>query len=250
MGLKRIANCKLSESRQSPKGPIDRLGDEISKKNANLTFANFVLKAIYANFATMNNVFDNPAKWSENVIIADADFIDKVAFDLTVNFERMLMRRIPKADLARWIDCVALDGGVREGKNEVQVVLIHDKKTERLDNFTPSDIKTEINGMAFSDHLGEFSMSAYPVEELVSKADFIAEAAMIASSQKEVKRVMVVPDDEEAYAKVHHALRRIDDEGKRITLFAMQPMEGGNYRQEILGYSLMSALGIKGEEIK
>ena len=88
-----------------PKGPIDRLGDEISKKIANLTFANFVLKAIYANFATMNNVFDNPAKWSENVIIADADFIDKVAFDLTVNFERMLMRRIPKADLARWIDC-------------------------------------------------------------------------------------------------------------------------------------------------
>lgn len=233
-----------------PKGPIDRLGDEISKKIANLTFANFVLKAIYANFATMNNVFDNPAKWSENVIIADADFIDKVAFDLTVNFERMLMRRIPKADLARWIDCVALDGGVREGKNKVQVVLIHDKKTERLDNFTPSGIKTEINGMAFNDHLGEFSMSAYPVEELVSKADFIAEAAMIASSQKEVKRVMVVPDDEEAYAKVRHALRRIDDEGKRITLFAMQPMEGGNFRQEILGYSLMSALGIKGEEIK
>ena len=96
---------KLSESRQSPKGPIDRLGDEISKKIANLTFANFVLKAIYANFATMNNVFDNPAKWSENVIIADADFIDKVAFDLTVNFERMLMRRIPKADLARTPRC-------------------------------------------------------------------------------------------------------------------------------------------------
>ena len=30
----------------------------------------------------------------------------------------------------------------------------------------------------------------------------------------------------------------------------MQPMEGGNFRQEILGYSLMNALGIKAEEIK
>ncbi|WP_297243288.1 DUF6621 family protein [uncultured Prevotella sp.] len=197
----------------------------------------------------MNDII-NPAQWSENVIIADADFVDKVAFDLTVNFERMLMRRVSKADLARWIDCIALDGGIREGENEVQVVLIHNKENTELENFTPAHYKEELDGKAFKDHLGEFSINTYPVEELVSKADFIAEAAQIACSQKEVKRVMVVPDDEETYAKVRHALKRIDDEGKRITLFAMQPMEGGNFRQEILGYSLMSALGINGEEIK
>lgn len=197
----------------------------------------------------MNDII-NPAQWSENVIIADADFVDKVAFDLTVNFERMLMRRVPKADLARWIDCIALDGGIREGENEVQVVLIHNKENTELENFTPAHYKEELDGKAFKDHLGEFSINTYPVEELVSKADFIAEAAQIACSQKEVKRVMVVPDDEETYAKVRHALKRIDDEGKYITLFAMQPMEGGNFRQEILGYSLMSALGINGEEIK
>lgn len=197
----------------------------------------------------MNDII-NPAQWSENVIIADTDFVDKVAFDLTVNFERMLMRRVPKADLARWIDCIALDGGIREGENEVQVVLIHNKENTELENFTPAHYKEELDGKAFKDHLGEFSINTYPVEELVSKADFIAEAAQIACSQKEVKRVMVVPDDEETYAKVRHAIKRIDDEGKRITLFAMQPMEGGNFRQEILGYSLMSALGINGEEIK
>lgn len=197
----------------------------------------------------MNDII-NPAQWSENIIIADADFVDKVAFDLTVNFERMLMRRVPKADLARWIDCIALDGGIREGENEVQVVLIHNKENTELENFTPAHYKEELDGKAFKDHLGEFSINTYPVEELVSKADFIAEAAQIACSQKEVTRVMVVPDDEETYAKVRHALKRIDDEGKRITLFAMQPMEGGNFRQEILGYSLMSALGINGEEIK
>lgn len=196
------------------------------------------------------NEMINAAQWSENVIIADADFIDKVTFDLTVNFERMLMRRIKKADLARWIDCVALDGGVREGENSVQVVLIHDKQKAELENFTPAKYREELDGKAFKDHLGEFSINVFPVEELVSKSDFIAEAAQIACSQKEVKRVMVIPDDEEAYAKVRHALRRIDDDGKRITLFAMQPMEGGNFRQEILGYSLMSALGISGDEIK
>ena len=37
------------------------------------------------------------SKLSPNVILADADYIDKVAFDLSVNFERMLGRRIPPA---------------------------------------------------------------------------------------------------------------------------------------------------------
>jgi hypothetical protein len=30
----------------------------------------------------------------------------------------------------------------------------------------------------------------------------------------------------------------------------MQPLSGGNYRLEILGYSLMAALGISADEIK
>jgi hypothetical protein len=200
----------------------------------------------------MNNAFKNDAKWSENVIIADADFVDKVAFDLIVNFERMLMRRIPKADLAHWLDCVALDGGIREGENEIQVVFIHSKEKTGFDNFSPAGFSTDLDGKAFKDHLGEFAISTYPVEELTSKSDFLAEAAQIISSQPEVKRIMVVPDDEETYDKVRIALKRIDDSDseKRITLFAMQPMQGGNFRQEILGYSLMSALGIKGNEIK
>ena len=105
----------------------------------------------------MNDII-NPAQWSENVIIADADFVDKVAFDLIVNFERMLMRRVPKADLARWIDCIALDGGIREGENEVQVVLIHNKENTELENFTPAHYKEELDGKAFKDHLGEFSI--------------------------------------------------------------------------------------------
>ena len=42
----------------------------------------------------MNSLDTNNIKWSENVIIADADYIDRVAFDLIVNFERMINRRI------------------------------------------------------------------------------------------------------------------------------------------------------------
>lgn len=199
----------------------------------------------------MNNDTLTKANWSENVVIVDADYVDRVAFDLIVNFERMIGRRIHKADLAKWIDCVALDGGLREGEHDTQVVLIHDKKQAALDNFVPASYDDELNGKAFKDHLGEFTVSSFPVEDITTATDFFLDTVAMVCAQKEVKRVMIIPDAENRalYADLRHTLLRVDDE-KRITVFAMQPMEGGNFRQEILGYSLMNALGIRAEELK
>ena len=198
----------------------------------------------------MENVNMQNVKWSENVIIADADYIDKVAFGLIVNFERMIGRRIPPADMARWIDCVALDGGLREGEHETQVVLVHEKSNRKMDNFNPSDYEVELNGKAFKDNLGEFIVSSLPVEDMVSGTDFFLDVLSMVCAQKDVKRIMVIPNTERDYDSVRNELRKVDDENKRITVFAMQPMQGGNFRQEILGYSLMSALGIRAEEIR
>ena len=46
-----------------------------------------------------------------------------------------------------------------------------------------------------------------------------------------------------------------DDKGgelprKDITLFTMQPIMGRGFQQELLGYSLMAALGINGNEVQ
>ena len=186
--------------------------------------------------------------WNENVVIADADYIDKVAFNLIVNFERMLNRRIPQADLARWIDCIALDGGIREGDNHVQVILVHAKQREALANFRPSHYDTELNGMAFKDHLGEFAISAFPTEPLVTKQEFLLDILSMACVQECVKRIMLIADTSQMLDKVKGMLKTVDDEKKRITLFDMQPLTPGPYRQEILGYSLMNAMGIRSEE--
>ena len=198
----------------------------------------------------MNNNLQE-VRWTENVILVDADYIDQVAFNLIVNFERMLGRRIPQADIARWIDCVALDGGIREGEHETQVVLIHQKGKLGLENFVPSTYE-ELDGKAFKDHLGEFAINAYPIEQIAGGEDFFTEILELVTAQKEVKRVMVIPNMEDAliYNKVRETLRQMDDEDKHVTLFAMQPLPGVNYRQEILGYSLMAALGISADEIK
>lgn len=208
----------------------------------------------------MNNLQQN-IQWSENVILADADYIDKVAFHLITNFERMLERRIPQADLAKWAECVALDGRVptldttkdsQTSDQQTQVVLVHPKGKDKLENFIPSVFETELNGMAFKGSLGEFLVNAYPIEDAVGGEDYLTEVLELLMTQKEVKRIMVVPyaDNALIYNKVRDLLNRREHEDKYITVFTMEPMPGGKFYQEILGYSVLAALGIKSEEIE
>lgn len=188
----------------------------------------------------------NRTEWKENVILVDADYVDKVAFNLIVNFERMIGRRIPPADMAKWLECVALDGGLRQGDHEIQVVLLYRKSC--MENFQPG-VYAELDGKAFNGPLGEFLISCVPIEEMVTAEELFVDSMQIICNSGDVKRVMIVPDAEHIFNNVRTGLRHADDD-KRITVFSMQPMEGGNFRQEILGYSLMAALGIRADEIK
>lgn len=200
-----------------------------------------VIRSNCSNFARMNN-----QKWCENVILVDADYVDKVAFDLIVNFERMIGRQIPKADMAQWMECMALDGGIKSNDSQTQVVLLH--KKAKMDNFNPGDF-AELDGKAFSGPVGEFLISCVKVEDLTTMDDLFIDSMQVISNAEEVKRMVVVPDAEHIYNKVREGLKHADDE-KHITVLSMQPMQGGNFKQEILGYSLMAALGIKADEIK
>ncbi len=209
----------------------------------------FVLLPAYINFANHHHpkpIMTN-TEWLPNVILADADFLDRVAFDLTVNFERMIGRRIEAADLPHWLDCIALDGGLRPGDNRIQAIFLHDRTRTALEHFRPSDFGKELDGQAFKDNLGEFQLHSFGVEEIVSKADFFTESLSALLEAEKIRRIMVVADMDDYGERVKRAVA--STEGKDITLFAMQPLTGRGFAQEILGYSLMSALGIRGEEL-
>lgn len=200
---------------------------------------------------------------SPNIILIDAEHLDRVAFDLTVNFERMLGRAIPQADLAHWLDCIALDGGLRAGNNEVQAIFIHPKEMAVLQHFNPGNFKDDLHDKAFRDHLGEFGLSSFAVEPIVSQDDFFVESFEAILLDKAVERVMVVADLDGMTDESAALARRIKDlclnppkpenaeealPPKDITLFSMQPLTGRGFQQEILGYSLTSALGVSGNE--
>lgn len=184
----------------------------------------------------------------QNIILIDCQYADKVADNLRTNFAQMLSRDIPRADIAHWIDCLALDGGITQGGNQVQVLFLYDKKREQMRNFTPSDINKELKDKAFKDNLGEFAMEAYPVENgMTTMDDFLCDMLKVIVDDKDTKRIMVVADMETYAEKVIDTLK--DNENKLVKVFAMSMHEGKGFTSEVLGYSLMSALGIRGEEV-
>ena len=113
----------------------------------------------------------------------------------------------------------------------------------------PSVFEAELDGKAFRDErLGEFKLSAVREEDVADAGNLFMQSFMALADEKDIKRLILVPDMEQHGAQIRDVAVRTD--GKEVTLLVMEPQTGRGFRQEILGYSLMSAMGIKGEEFK
>ena len=200
---------------------------------------------------------------SPNIILIDAEHLDAMTFEMIVNFERMLGRRIPTADLPNWLDYIVLDSGFRPGENTFQAVFIHRKESAALQHFSPSRFAEDLHEKAFKDTLGEFQLPSYPIEPIVSREDFLVETFEALLLDPKVEHVMLVADLEGEGESGQSLLPRIKQlcatrpipEGadaplprKDITLFAMQPISGRGFQSEIVGYSLTAALGVRSGE--
>lgn len=186
-------------------------------------------------------------KWASTVILIDADYVDSVAFDLIVNFERMLGRRIATGDLCHWLDCIALDGGLTPGNNNIQAHFLHSKENNVLKNFQPSIFEEDINGLTFKDNLGTFELFAFPVEDIVEKDDFFQQSLTMLADAKEINKLLVIGDTRACGNQMKKICSQTN--GKSITLFSMEPQTGHGFNSQILGYSIMSALGISANEL-
>ena len=61
-------------------------------------------------------------KLSETVMVIDAAYLNFVINDLKKYFEPLLGRSLQRADLALFTMCLAMDAGVKEGSNDVQIL--------------------------------------------------------------------------------------------------------------------------------
>ena len=185
-------------------------------------------------------------KLSETVMVIDVAYLNFVINDLKKYFEPLLGRSLQTVDLALFTMYLAMDAGVKGSDNDVQILLVYDEQSGKLD------------GVAFKASLGEFSFMAVPSEGFVSRGDLYLDLLQIVLNSAEVKKLVTVPFNEEYGKEVEDVLKEFTAESsgrkenaKDIVYFRMEEPEAPAVcHWEMLGYPLMSVLGIRSEDLQ
>lgn len=185
---------------------------------------------------------------SETVVLIDAAFLNFVIADMKAYFEAHLQRSLQEIDLSALAIYLTLDAGIAEGDNDVQFIFVYDKDSARLLHCHPSDLKEELNGVAFRCRYGEYSFAGVSSEGMVSREELFMDILAIISDSAEVKKMIVVSFNEEYGDRVSAAL----DEVKKKEVIQLRMNEPENtleYKWDMLAFSVMQAMGIRAEEL-
>ena len=192
---------------------------------------------------------NNELKFAEKVILIDALYINKVTNDLRQHFSQVIGRKLPKADLPIFLECVAMDAAIQPGENTLQVLFVYDKEQPKMDAFNPSDLKKELNDVAFKSQLGEFQLNTFEPSDIADRESFFLEALKLVADAKEVKHLVVVPSETEYGNQLPEIFEKVDGK-ESIHVLGMNPPEPSkNYHWEMLGYAVLQALGIRSDEL-
>ena len=192
---------------------------------------------------------NNELKFAEKVILIDAAYINKVTNDLGRHFGQVIERELPKADLSVFLECVAMDAGFQAGEGNLQVFLVYDKSQPQMDAFCPSDLKKELNDVAFKSRLGEFQLNTFNPSDMADKEAFFLESVKLIADAKEVKHLVVIPSEAEYGDKLPEIFEKVDGK-ESICVFGKNPLEPSDkFRWEMMGYAVLQALGIRPDEI-
>ena len=192
---------------------------------------------------------NNELKFAEEVIFMDAAYISKVTKDLSQHFGQVIGRELPKADLAIFLECVAMDAAIQPGDNVLQVLFVYDKNENKMDAFNPSDLKKELNDVAFKSQLGEFQLNAFEPSDMADRESFFLEAVKLVADAKEVKHLVIVPSESEYGDKLPEIFDKVDGKESIHVLGMNPPVPSDKYQWEMLGYAVLQALGIRSDEI-
>ena len=69
---------------------------------------------------------EDKIKFPAHVILIDVAFLNEVVYGAKNFLEGKLGRQLPDVDLPAWLSYLALDAGLREQENEVEVLLVQD----------------------------------------------------------------------------------------------------------------------------
>ncbi|WP_300700782.1 DUF6621 family protein [Bacteroides sp.] len=197
---------------------------------------------------------EDKVEFSENVILIDVVFLNKIAYHAKKVLGERLGRELPSIDLPAWLSYLSLDAGLRGSDNEIQVILLHDEATHELDGCEPANLDG-LNGMACRTSLGEFAFSCVTPAQITSCEALYLDLMNLALDSADVKRLMLVPFHPLYGDRVEDGLREFfagksEEQCARAVYFVMEePLQPVLARWDLILYSLAQAFGIKSDEL-
>lgn len=197
---------------------------------------------------------ESEIKFLKKVLLVDVAFLNDMVYNVTEFLSERLGRELPKLDLPGWLSYLALDAGLREGDNEIQVLLIHNGTAHQLKCCEPSDLES-LHGMACRTPLGEFVFSVVSSSGMVSDEELFVDLMSLALDSADVERLMLVPFQATYGEKVEEKLRQFfrdrksEEQGKAVYFTMQEPLQPILCQWDFVNFSLMHALGIKSDEL-
>ncbi len=193
-------------------------------------------------------------KLAENIILVDVPGLNETIINLVRFFEGSISRKLKKIDLETWTIDLVLDAGLREGNHKTQILFVYDDSVSYLEHFTTRELKS-IDGWGCRNQFGEFIFSAISSEGLISRESVFFDLLQITLNSKDVKRVILLPADNEYGERLHVLLEdtgqltALDGNKEIIRFFPAKVPVSSRYKGEVLIFSLMHALGIRSEDL-
>lgn len=193
-------------------------------------------------------------QFESNVILIDTYWIESTIPGIIEYLARQLGQQIPSVDFIQWLQYLALDGGIRDTDNKVQIILIRPQEQGSIPCLEPTDLK-DIDGKACRTALGEFCFYCVSPEGITDNEHLFIDLMTLAIDDSHVERLLLLPHDAIYGSQIDNVLDKIANEqpiaplGKLIR-FDMQNPQTENpvsYKRDFIGYSLMQAMKIKAE---
>lgn len=186
--------------------------------------------------------------FSETVILIDSAQINKITSAKRV-FEQMTNRPLKDVDIDAMLEYFALDGGVRAGDNEVQVIFIYDNDNKSLINCKPSDLEKNLNEVGYRSNLGEFLITSFSTGDVAVRQELYIETVKMLFESERAQRLILIPFMDEYKADIVSICE--ENKGKKeVTVLQVSDSDRSDaYKSEILLFPIMQAMGIEGNEI-
>ena len=194
----------------------------------------------------MKSYTENPNLSRKYTLLIDAEMLDKTAFGLIVNFERVFERRLPKANMNKWLYAAALDGGFpQKSENTIDAILIKSPDYKEMRNFDIDMLECEEPIKSYKNEAGCFKLYIKNAEEGIATT-FLLFLNLFSKIKNDIDNLICMPAPE----YIRNITNYAHSSDINISLLVMEPIMGYGFSQELLTYSLFYSLGISTEEIR